>query len=201
MYLVYTYASGSRKPSFSPQNPSIDVTRKFIMMKNIRLIPFVCGAGASTVGCEKGPAYLYEAGLCEALDGGVRAVRLDEDPRALYEAQAHYYHDLPDLGTEARKAIVMENCLRIAERVEAVVRDGAMPVTIGGDHAIAAGSIAGFARAKAAHGRVGVIWVDAHADLNTFEISSSKAMHGMSCLLYTSPSPRDLSTSRMPSSA
>ena len=147
---------------------------------DIRLIPFVCGAGASTAGCEHGPGYLYDAGLAGALSHERRQVRWDVNPHHIYEAQEPYYLSLPDLGTPERRAIVMENCRDIAERVERAVSEGATPITVGGDHAIAAGSIAGFARAKKAHGRIGVIWVDAHADLNTFEGSVSKAMHGMS---------------------
>jgi len=143
-------------------------------------VPFVCGAGASSAGCERGPGYLYDFGLAEALSHEARAVAWDENPHNLFVDQEEYYADLPALGSDARRSIVLENCRHIAGRVEAVVRAGYTPVTIGGDHAIAAGSIAGFAQAKAAAGRVGVIWVDAHADLNTRSTSPSKAYHGMS---------------------
>lgn len=54
---------------------------------------------------------------------------------------------------------------------------GAIPVVLGGDHAVAMGSIAGVARR--ARGRVGVLWVDAHADLNTPATSPSGNVHGM----------------------
>jgi arginase len=67
----------------------------------------------------------------------------------------------------------------MADRVEQVVRSGAMPVTIGGDHSMAAGSIAGLARARDVFGRIGVIWIDAHGDIHTPETSPSKAYHGM----------------------
>jgi arginase family enzyme len=63
--------------------------------------------------------------------------------------------------------------------VERAVEAGALPVTIGGDHSMAAGSIAGFARANDAFGRIGVIWIDAHGDIHTPETSPSKAYHGM----------------------
>ncbi|MBE3595990.1 MAG: arginase, partial [Hydrogenibacillus sp.] len=55
---------------------------------------------------------------------------------------------------------------------------GAVPVVLGGDHSLAIGSIAG--AAGAAGGRLGVIWIDAHGDLNTPETSPSGNIHGMS---------------------
>lgn len=149
------------------------------MNKDICLIPFVCGAGAGIAGCEHGPGVLYDLGLSDALSNRERHVSWDDNPHHLYKTQEHYYRNLPRLGTPERQRIVVENCRYIADRVEAVVKDGALPVTIGGDHSIAAGSMAGFAKAKSAHGRIGVIWVDAHADINTCRTSTSQAYHGM----------------------
>ncbi len=71
-------------------------------------------------------------------------------------------------------------CTDIAERTAAIVRDGRIPVVLGGDHSLAAGSIAGVATALAERGeRLGVIWLDAHADLNTPESTLSGNVHGM----------------------
>lgn len=71
-------------------------------------------------------------------------------------------------------------CTEIAERTAAIVRDGRIPVVLGGDHSLAAGSIAGVATALAERGeRLGVIWLDAHADLNTPESTLSGNVHGM----------------------
>lgn len=72
---------------------------------------------------------------------------------------------------------ILAACADLAARVEAAVRDGARPVVLGGDHAIALGTLAGLAAAAGQPG--GVIWIDAHGDLNTPETSPSGNVHGM----------------------
>jgi arginase len=64
----------------------------------------------------------------------------------------------------------------LAELVESKLRMGRFPLILGGDHSIGIGSLAGVLRAKP---ETGVIWVDAHADLNTPGMSESGNMHGM----------------------
>ena len=146
--------------------------------KEIRLIPYVCGAGASTAGSEAGPVQLKAQGLENDLQVNA-PVRWHADPAALYESQKDFYAHLPPLGSEERRAHVLDHCRKVADMVEAAVKDGAFPVTLGGDHSMAAGTVAGFARAKGAAGRVGLIWIDAHPDINTPESSKSHAYHGM----------------------
>jgi len=71
---------------------------------------------------------------------------------------------------------------RIAAQVYEHARHGRMVLTLGGDHSIAIGTIAGSARAvrERLRGReLAVIWVDAHADINTPETSGSGNIHGM----------------------
>ncbi len=63
----------------------------------------------------------------------------------------------------------------LAECCRAALKDGAMPLTLGGDHSLAAGSVAGVC----AVGRVGLLWIDAHADFNTPTTSPSLNLHGM----------------------
>ena len=65
----------------------------------------------------------------------------------------------------------------IANAVEAAMREGAYPVVLGGDHSMAIGTLAGIARVN---GPQGVIWVDAHGDLNTTASSPTGNIHGMS---------------------
>jgi arginase len=80
----------------------------------------------------------------------------------------------------ARQAHHADEIVRAAEELAAVVADiargGAIPVVLGGDHSIGMGTIAGLARAG--H-RVGVIWVDAHGDINTPDTTPSGNVHGM----------------------
>lgn len=71
-------------------------------------------------------------------------------------------------------------CRELSERVAHTVRSGIVPLVLGGDHSLAAGSVAGTARALAERGeRLGLIWLDAHADINTPDTSLSGNVHGM----------------------
>jgi arginase len=64
----------------------------------------------------------------------------------------------------------------VADRVAATIRSGQLPLTLGGDHAIAIGTIAGAARACT---KLGVIWFDTHPDINTPSTSPSGHIHGI----------------------
>jgi arginase len=128
--------------------------------------------GADRRGVDMGPSAIRYAGLNAAIealgittrDHGNIPVRVAEEASP-EEASAKY---LP---------IIAEACELLAVQVEAVVRDGAFPLVLGGDHSIAIGTLAGVARAR---GRApGVIWVDAHGDINTPITSPSGNVHGM----------------------
>ena len=72
------------------------------------------------------------------------------------------------------------SCRNIAADVKRVLSDGAFPIILGGDHSIAIGSFSGVASHYREKGEeVGLIWFDAHADINTPETSSSGNIHGM----------------------
>ena len=71
-------------------------------------------------------------------------------------------------------------CMQLALEVAQAVRVGSIPVTLGGDHSLAMGSVAGVATALAERGeRVGLVWLDAHSDIHTPETSTSGNLHGM----------------------
>jgi arginase len=75
---------------------------------------------------------------------------------------------------------IAASCANVAFDVKQILSDGAVPIILGGDHSIAIGSIAGIAshfRNRAEE--IGLIWFDAHADINTPETSSSGNIHGM----------------------
>jgi arginase len=71
---------------------------------------------------------------------------------------------------------VMRTCERIAALVRRAAESGEVPVVLGGDHSVALGSIGGLA---SLYGPGGVIWIDAHGDLNTPETTPSGNVHGM----------------------
>jgi arginase len=71
------------------------------------------------------------------------------------------------------------HCQTLAGNVEKELRQGRRVVTIGGDHSMAAASVSGAAAAFGPDATIGLIWIDAHADINTMQSSVSKALHGM----------------------
>jgi len=82
---------------------------------------------------------------------------------------------------DAVAATVRDVCERVSEQAGSMVSDGTFPVFLGGDHSIAMGTVSGVARANAEADveRTGLLWVDAHADFNTFATSPSGNLHGM----------------------
>src|SRR5437763_791665 len=71
---------------------------------------------------------------------------------------------------------IVGTCERVARLVTTAVTDGSLPLVLGGDHSVAIGTLGGLAQA---HGPGGVLWIDAHGDLNTPATSPSGNVHGM----------------------
>lgn len=123
------------------------------------------------------------------VDMGPSALRLGNLHERL-QALGHTVEDLGDVpvaqrqslapGPEALLSAVIESCRFLARLTRDAVEKGLVPLTIGGDHSIAAGSVAGVAEAYARRGeRIGLIWLDAHGDLHTPASSISGNIHGM----------------------
>src|SRR5205814_9183658 len=75
---------------------------------------------------------------------------------------------------------IAATCRRLALIVEKTIRAGKLPVVLGGDHSVAIGTVGGVSRAfRKKKERIGLIWIDAHADMNTPESSPSGNIHGM----------------------
>lgn len=164
-------------------------------MKKFSLIPFTCGLGGKKTGCERGPLMLDQSGI--AADMRAKGFDIDwiEKPDAVFEEMetGKTHESAADLGSEERKNIVLNHVKNLAALVESAVEVGNFPITIGGDHTMAAGSIAGLTRAKHAQGRTGLIWIDAHPDLNTLETTPSHAYHGMPVALLLGMGDADFS--------
>jgi arginase len=128
--------------------------------------------GADRRGVDMGPSAIRYARLKEQLetlgyvvrDHGNIHVPVPESASAA-EANAKY---LP---------IIRAACRELAEIVEATVRRGALPLVLGGDHSIAMGTLEGIYRGRGK--QPGLIWVDAHGDINTPMTSPSGNVHGM----------------------
>lgn len=81
---------------------------------------------------------------------------------------------------DATLAAIATVCAEVATLTARAVRSGVRPLVLGGDHSLAAGSVAGVATALAERNeRLGLIWLDAHGDLNTPSTSPSGNVHGM----------------------
>lgn len=131
--------------------------------------------GADRRGVDMGPSAVRVADLNERLeelglevtDAGNIGVR-NPEMMSIADAQAKYLHEIADA------------CQKLADEVEHSLETGATPIILGGDHSIAIGSVAGLASFYRRHEqRVGVIWFDAHGDMNTPETSPSGNIHGM----------------------
>lgn len=128
---------------------------------------------------------LIESGLIDQL-------QQDLDFNVTFDGQVHAYADIipsedPDHRNMKRPKAVSAVTERLCSQVYEHASKGRFVLTLGGDHSIAIGSIAGTAKAlRQRLGReIAVIWVDAHADINTPETSDSGNIHGMPVAFLT----------------
>ena len=146
---------------------------------SLALIGAPVDIGAGRRGCAMGPAALRIAELTRALaDLGLAVTdRGDVAP----DPPCPDIADHPEFA-RAPAAAAIAGWLRAIDRATAAAfRDGALPILLGGDHALSMGSVNAAARAARDAGRpLFVLWLDAHADFNTPATSPSGNMHGMS---------------------
>ena len=144
-------------------------------LKQATIIGVLMDLGADRRGVDMGPSAVRVAGLNQRLsalgygvvDGGNINVR---NPEMLREVNGKAKY-LPEI-TEA--------CQALAEKVNTVLQHDGIPIVLGGDHSIAIGSVSGLAAFyRRQEKRVGVLWFDAHGDMNTPESSPSGNIHGM----------------------
>lgn len=167
--------------SFPPRGSQGQPTRR------IRVIGVPLDLGASRRGVDMGPSAVRVAGLearLEALghqvtDGG--NIRVE-----IAETQAS--------GNESARYLkqIAETCARTAEAVAQALEEGMTPLLLGGDHSLAAGSVSGVAEFyRRREQKIGLLWLDAHSDINTPETSPSGNVHGMplAALLGLGPEP------------
>jgi arginase len=128
--------------------------------------------GQGRRGVDMGPSAIRYAGLEERL----RAIGYDVVDRGNVSAPEPEALSVTDERARYLPEILAA-CASLARLVREAVEAGARPLVIGGDHSIAIGTLAGLAAAAGQPG--GVIWVDAHGDLNTPESSPSGNVHGM----------------------
>lgn len=139
----------------------------------ISLLRVPYGKGGARPGAEQGPDALLEAGLVrhlsqlglQTIDEGAVLPPSAQDSTQASGTKLKHLEEIAALNSD------------LADRVAEAAASGRFPLILGGDHSIAIGTIAGLTR----HYRnLGVIWFDAHGDLNTEDTSPSGNIHGMS---------------------
>jgi arginase len=127
--------------------------------------------GAGRRGVDMGPSAIRYAGLASRLEAlAIPYLDWGDVATAIPEATG--------VGDERARYLpeIKAACERVAELVARAVREGHVPLVLGGDHSVALGTVGGLASVR---GPGGVLWVDAHGDLNRPETSPSGNVHGM----------------------
>ncbi|MBI5434665.1 MAG: arginase [Planctomycetes bacterium] len=148
-----------------------------MQIRKVSLIGVPMDLGGGRRGVDMGPSALRIAGFEE----GVRALGLE------YEDKGNVGVPLPESrepkNPNARFLFEIAHCCRrLRARVERVLDAGAFPIVVGGDHSIAIGTTAAVSSWHHRRGeKIGLIWFDAHGDMNTPDSTPSGNIHGMPC--------------------
>ena len=160
-----------------PENSmaSVPASAANITSCNIRVIGVPLDLGQQRRGVDMGPSAMRVAGLEPKLellghhveDAGNVSVVLAEQKNP-GELHARYLKE------------ITATCTKLAELEVKTLEEHKVPLAIGGDHSMAAGSVSGVAEFyKRQHQHIGLIWIDAHSDINTPDTSPSGNVHGM----------------------
>jgi arginase len=136
------------------------------------------------------------------VDMGPSAIRV-ANVNARVASLGYQVEDLGNIAVEQREShpagpenakylpLIAETCLRLARVVAKAAGEEKLPLVLGGDHSVAIGTVAGITRHfRSRKQPLGLIWIDAHPDMNTPETSPSGNVHGMplACCLGMGPS-------------
>jgi arginase len=146
------------------------------MKKKVNIIGFPMDLGAGRRGVDMGPSAIRIAHLTERLQSlGYEVEDFGDIPIEIMETQK--------VGNDKLKYVdeIERTSLKLAEVVEKTLENEEFPLCIGGDHSMALGTLGGISAYCNKRGlTLGVIWIDAHADMNTDETTPSGNIHGMS---------------------
>lgn len=141
------------------------------MKKKLSIIGMPMDLGQMRRGVDMGPSAIRYAGINERLKPLFSEIHdMGDIPIGRPEVVVDKESNLRNLDLVAEKNTLL------AEKVDQAVNEGWFPLVLGGDHSIAIGTLAGVAKH---YQNLGVIWYDAHGDLNTAETSPSGNIHGM----------------------
>ncbi len=145
--------------------------------QQVRIIGVPLDLGAGHRGVDMGPSAIRITRLQDRLQ------KIGWDVTDGGDIRTSVYESVPTGGDEKLKHAdtVLEVNRQLSEAVLACYAEGEIPLVLGGDHSIAIGSVAGAAAHYAKHQKdLGLIWIDAHADMNTPATTPSGNIHGMS---------------------
>lgn len=159
------------------------------MKRKLGIIGVPLDLGGNLRGVDMGPYAVRHAGLMERFRS------------AGFEVKDFGNIEVPvrgELDPGERNARYLKEIIRVSERlcdkVQTMLEAGYTPITVGGDHSCALGSVAGVAAYRKKHdlGPMGLFWVDAHGDLNTPESSPTGNIHGMPAAVAVGKGPDEL---------
>jgi arginase len=157
-------------------------------MSNISIIGVPMDLGADRRGVDMGPSALRYADLNEKLEELGHDVLDLGDMNVVIPETSHF----GDPNAKYLKEIA-EACVHLAHMVLETYEQGRTPLILGGDHSIAIGSVSGMSEAfRRTEKKLGLIWFDAHADMNTPDISPSGNVHGMPMAAIMGYGPKQL---------
>jgi arginase len=159
-------------------------------MKSVHIIGVPLDLGGARRGVDMGPSAVRIAGLGDqitALGGAV--TDLGNLPAPIPETQQAVDHTKKYIGEIARV------CQQLYDVASRVLNAGALPLVLGGDHSLAAGSVAASADfiRRSTRKPLGLIWVDAHGDMNTPQTTNTGNVHGMPLAALLGQEPTELS--------
>jgi arginase len=142
---------------------------------DVSLIGVPMDLGGGRRGVDMGPSAIRIAGLERAL----HAMGLEFDDRGNVPVEVP--ESLEPVNVQARfLREIAQACESLRDRVIGVLEDGRLPLVVGGDHSIACGTVAGISSwYHRRQEKIGLLWFDAHGDMNTPETSPSGNIHGM----------------------
>lgn len=157
-------------------------------MQPIHLIGVPLDLGGNRRGTDMGPSAFRIAGIGEQLSRLGRTV-VDKGDLVTPTPETKGF------GDEHKKYVkdIARVCQKLCQAVLSSLDEGAIPIVLGGDHSLGAGSVAAASAFQRKQGKkLGLIWVDAHGDMNTPETSDSGNVHGMPLAALLGPEPAEL---------
>ncbi len=158
-------------------------------MRPVHLIGVSLDLGGNRRGVDMGPSAFRIAGVSERLAGlGVPVVDAGDLVAPIPEMKS--------FGDPSKKYVreIARVCDKLYKTSLAALEGGGLPLVLGGDHSVAAGSVAATADyVRREEKPLGLLWVDAHGDMNTPTTSDSGNVHGMPLAALLGPEPAELS--------